>query len=155
MAKGKFTGGRQWRPGESGNKRGGTPMPPDIREARKMTQYELERILNRYMDMHPTEVAAILESPPTHLRMIELVVASIVFKAAQGGDPVRLDFLLNRTIGKIRERVEVDVVREKLQAMSKQELIERMEADLMRLKQSQAEETLDVTANCLPPRDGS
>jgi len=39
--------------------------------------------------------------------MLELMLASIIHKAVVMGDQTRLDFILNRLIGKVKEQLEI------------------------------------------------
>ncbi len=105
MAKGKKTGGKNWQPGQSGNPKGSEGFPVDLKVARKLTQVELERCINKYMNLSHGELLAELENPAT--TMLEKMIASIVDQSVSKGDQLRLDFILNRVIGKVQERIEV------------------------------------------------
>lgn len=104
MAIGKKTGGRPFVKGQPGGP-GKPRTPEDIKEARKLTQIELERAVNKYLYLSRAELKAAIEQPGTP--MLDLMIASIVAQAAQKGDQVRLDFILNRIIGKVQDRLEV------------------------------------------------
>lgn len=104
MAKGKKTGGRDFLPGQSGNPNGQPKVPQEIKDARQLTKLELERLLNKYMVMTKDEVQEALKNPATPA--LELMIGSIVAKAVSGGDDKRLNFLLERMIGKVKEKVE-------------------------------------------------
>jgi hypothetical protein len=92
-------------PGVSGNPSGRPKTPPDILEARKLTQNELERIVNKFLYLDRAAIAELVKTPGTP--MIELVVASILAQAAQKGDQQRLEFVLQRMIGKVKDQIEV------------------------------------------------
>lgn len=104
MAKGKKTGGRDWKPGESGNLNGAPGYPKDIRESRKLNQQELERTINRLIYLTPAELRAVLDNPPT---MFEQVVGNIIALAGEKGDHQRLEFILQRMIGRVTDKIEV------------------------------------------------
>jgi hypothetical protein len=123
MAKGKKTGGRDFAKGVSGNPKGGPGLPKDVKEARKLTQGELERAVNRYLHLSRGELKAAIEAPGTP--MIEIMIASIIAQAATKGDQMRLDFILNRIIGKVQDRVEV--------TMPKPFIIERKDGSTVEL----------------------
>lgn len=95
----------RFKPGQSGNPGGKVKLPEDIKEARKLNQVELERIINKYLAMDRGAVKAAISSESTP--MMELMVASIVAQAAQKGDHQRLDFVLNRLVGKVKDQIEV------------------------------------------------
>ena len=99
---------KRFKPGQSGNPGGRPKVPGDILEARKLNQAELERIINKYLYMDRESVKAAISSPTTP--MMELMVASIVAQAAQKGDQQRLDFVLNRIVGKVKDQLEVKQV---------------------------------------------
>lgn len=103
MAKGRKTGGRNFRKGQSGNPKGPIPLPEDIREARKVTQIDFERIANKYLFARKDEIAKASADPNTPV--IELMISSIIHKAVVEGDERRLEFLLSRLIGKIVQPV--------------------------------------------------
>lgn len=105
MAKGQKTGGRNWKPGQSGNPKGGVGLPKDIREARKLGQIELERLVNKYL--YGSKAALQEAKANSETPMIELMIASIVEAAAEKGDQLRLEFILNRIIGKVKDQLEV------------------------------------------------
>ncbi len=93
----------RFKPGQSGNPGGKAKLPEDIKEARSLNQIELERIINKYLYMDKDEVKASIQAPGTP--MMELMVASIVAQAAQKGDHTRLEFVLQRMIGKVKDQI--------------------------------------------------
>lgn len=97
---------KPFKPGQSGNPGGKAKLPEDIREARKLNQIELERVINKYLYLGHEDFEAEIKRPG--VPMLELMLASIVKAAAQKGDQLRLDFILNRVIGKVKERIEVE-----------------------------------------------
>ena len=104
MAKGRKTGGRNFKKGQSGNPRGPEPLPEDIKAARKINVVEFERIVNKFLFASKGEVIKVTADPNTPV--LELMVGAIVHKAVIEGDERRLDFILNRLIGKVKEQVE-------------------------------------------------
>lgn len=96
----------RFKKGQSGNPGGKPKAPDDIIHARKLNQIELERIVNGYLFKTRNEVTESLKNPSTG--MMELMVASIMGKAVQLGDASRLEFILNRLLGKVVDKVQVD-----------------------------------------------
>ncbi len=85
---------------------GGRPkLPDDVREARRLSQVELERAINRHLFMTPAALKVAQGDPKT--TMLEQIVIGLLIKAVSLGDPYRLDLILNRLIGRVVERVEV------------------------------------------------
>ncbi len=104
MAKGKKTGGKDFTAGQAGGP--GRPiLPIDIKQARELNKESLERLLNRYIYMTPGEIGASLSNANTPY--IDRIVAQILMQAAEKGDHQRLDFILTRLVGKVKEQVEV------------------------------------------------
>lgn len=95
----------RWKPGQSGNPAGGPALPPEVKEARRLNQKELELSLNRWLFATAEESAAAKTDPTTP--MVDRVVIALLSTAAEKGCPQRLDLLLNRLIGKVVDRIEV------------------------------------------------
>ncbi len=70
-----------------------------------MTQIELERVINSLLFLDREALQAKIKDPKTP--MIEMIAASIMAQAAQKGDHQRLDFILQRMIGKVKDQLEV------------------------------------------------
>lgn len=99
MPKGKKTGGRNWKKGQSGNPRGPAVAPPDIRGARALTRVEFERVANKFLFSKKEEFQAAVRDPETP--MLEMMIASIIQKGVIEGDERRMNFLLDRMVGKV------------------------------------------------------
>ena len=78
---------------------------PDINYARTMTAIEFERIVYSYMNMTLTQLKEIKNNPDT--KVADQMVISIMIAAAEKADQGRLEFLLQRTIGKVVDKHEV------------------------------------------------
>lgn len=94
---GRFSKTNQPDKSQSGNR-----LPQDLRMANKLTEANLRGIVNKLLWMTKDQLQAHVKNP--RVPMIELTVASIIHKAAVQGDERRLDFILNRMIGRVRER---------------------------------------------------
>lgn len=105
MAKGKKTGGRDWKPGQSGNPAGRAKLPAWMRESRSMNKEKFHGLLNEYIHRPATELVEIMKDPTTPT--LELMVIKVVMEAIKHGDEKKLGFLLDRLIGKVREEVHV------------------------------------------------
>lgn len=103
--KGVFGGpATQFKKGVSGNPGGRRKLPEEVRIAKQMTQNELILIFNRLMFMTEAQIREHLQNAKTPI--FERAICKVLNKADQYGDPGRLEFLLNRTIGKVTDRIE-------------------------------------------------
>lgn len=105
MAKGKKFGGRDFKKGQSGNPNGAPRIPEDIKIMRKLTRIEFDRIVNKFLYSDKAEISRISSDPKTPL--MELLIASIIHKAISQGDERRLNFFLDRLLGKVKDQVEM------------------------------------------------
>jgi len=124
LAKGKKTGGRDFaKGGHQPANRGRPPsLPIDLKMANDLTKTKLRGILNKYLWMAHDEINLIIETKSAP--MIELVVAQIIVKAAVQGDSFRLNFILERMVGKVKEEIDLNTYHSKLQNMSDSEVID-------------------------------
>lgn len=107
MAHGRKTGGRNFQKGQSGNPKGMNSK--GITEARKLNKALVTELLNKFINMPTCDLVDFVRrntkeqgSDPT----IETLVASILIKAINEGDQARLNFILDRLIGKVTDKVE-------------------------------------------------
>lgn len=106
MTKPRNTKGlKPFKPGQSGNPGGRPKTPEDLREGRKLNQHELERVINKLLYLDKGQLQEVVRNPETP--MLELIAASILAQAAQKGDQQRLEFVLQRMIGKVKDQLEV------------------------------------------------
>lgn len=107
MTHGRKTGGRNFQKGQSGNPKGMNSK--GITEARKLNKALVTELLNKFINMPTCDLVDFVRrntkeqgSDPT----IETLVASILIKAINEGDQARLNFILDRLIGKVTDKVE-------------------------------------------------
>lgn len=113
MAKGRKTGGKDFTPGHD---RGGRPaLPDDVKQLKKLNVAEMERVLNNCLQMNRDQINEAQKNPDAP--MIELLVLSIISHGINKGDPMRLNFLLDRLIGKVKESHELDISERTLQIL--------------------------------------
>lgn len=93
-----------WQKGKSGNPNGRPKLSQEIKESRLFNKIEVESLLNRYMKMPISDLLKIAEDQS--IPAIESVIAKVVALAAQQGDHLRFNFLLDRMIGKVKDQVE-------------------------------------------------
>lgn len=87
---------KPWQPGQSGNLAG---KPKQL-----LTKDKVSSILGKFSNMTRDELQDVVKDPKS--TMLEIMIASVIVKAAESGDYSRLDFLLSRSIGKVKEEIE-------------------------------------------------
>jgi hypothetical protein len=107
MANPTGKGGKKFKPGQSGNPRGRQPLRPDLRRIQLMTADDSKRLLQKLMDLPKQSLEDLAADPSTPA--MDLMVIQIILKAVQDGDHARLNFLFDRTIGKVLDKKEIEV----------------------------------------------
>lgn len=97
VGKGKPPIHTRFQPGKSGN--------PNGRSKSLLHRDEIENILGRLARMSRAQLKEYEDNPNTP--MIEVTIAAVIRQAAASGDASRLQFLLDRTIGKVVDKAEV------------------------------------------------
>lgn len=103
MAKGKKTGGRDFKKGQSGNPRGPKPMPVEERMKMRLTQTLFLVTANKYLFSTKNEIRDIVNDPNTIA--LDLAVVSWIHEAIKG-DGRMLELLVSRLIGKVTTPIE-------------------------------------------------
>ena len=85
-------------------KKSSRALPPEIKELRQAHAREFEAVIYRNMGLTKQEILAKLNDPLTPA--LDLVFLSVLQKAIVQGDHQRLNFLMERTVGKVIEKVE-------------------------------------------------
>ncbi len=96
----------RFKPGKSGNEGGRPKVPEDIKECRKISQFEFERLVNKYLFLSDSETKEDLARPEA--TNFERLVGGIIQKAISKKDEKKAEWILARTLGKMRERLEVE-----------------------------------------------
>jgi len=94
-----------WKPGQSGNPKGKPPTPKDLRDARKLNAIEVSRILNKFSNLTTDELREKMMSLDTPA--LELMIGKVMLECMKSGDDKRLNFILDRMVGKVTEKMEV------------------------------------------------
>ncbi len=95
----------QFKKGYSGNPGGRDKLPPEIREAKRLTRRSMEVALNKFLGWPTEKLAEFLRD--TNNTVIEMIIAKILIEALKRGDQIRLNFIFDRLIGKVKDEVEV------------------------------------------------
>lgn len=86
-------------------KKSSNALPVELKEARLQNANEFEESLYKYMGMSYPDLKQAFKDVNTCAR--DLAVIQILMKAIKDGDYRCLDFLLDRTIGKVKQNLEL------------------------------------------------
>lgn len=101
MAKGFKTGGRNIKKGQVLNPNGRPRVPEYVKSARKLTQVKFAEVLYKYINATFEDLKEVIENPKTP--SLDLIVVKVLTEAIKHGDEKRLNFILERMIGKVKE----------------------------------------------------
>lgn len=99
----------RFKPGQSGNPNGRPPMPKEINRFKKLTIEELEELGSVLMRSTKAEIDDILKDPAES--QIRVIVAKALMLAASEGNFNMLDSILNRVIGRPKEKIDLTVTK--------------------------------------------
>lgn len=102
----------QFKPGQSGNPNGRPPAPATIRAMKSWNQVKFAELLNEYVELTQDQLAEKLKSGGC--TMLEEMIMSIMLHAKKKGDHQKMEFLLNRLIGKVPNEIDVTTKGDKL-----------------------------------------
>lgn len=97
-----------WKPGQSGNPSGRPPLPPEVKEAKRLNKATLETIVNTYLFMPLELLRGKLED--RSLPAVECWMISIIYKGLMSGDWGGFEWIAQRLVGKVKETIEVSAV---------------------------------------------
>lgn len=86
----------KWQPGQSGNPSG---KPKNL-----LTKDRVAKLMSEMSDFSPAELKDVVKGN----NALKAMVAAIMLKAIETGDPSRLDFVLNRSVGKPKDTMEIE-----------------------------------------------
>lgn len=86
-------------------KKSSNALPPELKNARLENANKVEATLYKYMSSPIEVLQAVMKDPTTP--SIELIVIKIITEAIKTGDQQRLNFLLDRTIGKVTDKLDI------------------------------------------------
>lgn len=123
--------------GQSGNPAGKAKMPEELQKANKLSAKKFIEYVNRYINMDREEIKEDMKRPQA--TMLELLVGGMISRAVSQQDPVRANFILDRTIGKVIDKMEIEIV------VPKPTIIQRHDGSQVELgHQLLAENTIDA-----------
>lgn len=109
MPPGKKFGGRDFKkgnPGGPGRRKGFSPIPPAIKEAKRLTAQLFQDTVNKLTSMSKDEIEEFIVSKDA--TMLDRMVAGQI-KAAVSGKSTPVTLLLDRTVGPVKQQFHVQV----------------------------------------------
>lgn len=114
MAYGFKSGGRKFKKGESGNPNGRPKLPRELRHCMNMNKIKFAELLVKYLDYSLEDLKKVKSEKETP--SLDRIVISIILNAIKKGDEKRLDFLMNRIIGKSESKIDITTGGESLKS---------------------------------------
>ena len=108
MAIGKKTGGRPFPKGNNLNPLGAGAHDKEKKQLKQLTEVQLKEIMTMILTADITSVSAVLKNPKS--TTLQVWLASAAVKAINKGEVGPLQFLLDRLLGKVKDKVEHSVV---------------------------------------------
>lgn len=123
MAPGRKTGGRNFKPGVITNPAGRPKVPPELRELKRLNSVEFHETVVRLTRMTHQELQEYAKSGTA--TMLELMIVGQI-QASVKGKTSPLSLLLERTVGPVKQIVELSANVEIVSAEQAQRMAERM-----------------------------
>ncbi len=106
--------GKPFEPGKSGNPKGRTPVPPELKAIKKLNAERFEKAVNKLTSMTLKELSAYIGNPSKgqmgnpECDMLERMIAGQINSGMKGKtQPVA--FLCDRTMGPVKQHMQLDV----------------------------------------------
>jgi hypothetical protein len=95
------TGGRDWKPGQSGNPKGPPAIDKHVREVKNLSAEEYLELASFLLRATDSDIEQVLSNPDSP--KLEKIFAQVLKTTQETGSMSQLDLILNRLIGKPRE----------------------------------------------------
>lgn len=109
MARGRKTGGRDFKPGQSGNPNGKPKMSPEFKALKCLTASEYNKLVSSAFTLKDNEIQSLLDDP--NISSLHKAFAHAVLIGRMTGDLNRLNYITDRVFGKVKEKIEVKQVK--------------------------------------------
>lgn len=93
------------KPGEVRNPTGRPKIPAALKELKRMSRLDFELKVTKYMNATMTDLKDVVLNPQTGA--VDRILAQSYLDMAKHGDRARLEYDLNRILGKVKEEVEI------------------------------------------------
>ncbi len=94
----------KFKPGQSGNPGGRSPLSPELKAIKPFSQNEIARVISKYGRMLVIQLTALLENDSS-MTVMDRAIAGMFMKAIEHRDFTALNFLLDRAVGKVPQNV--------------------------------------------------
>lgn len=95
----------RWKKGQSGNPTGRRKLPVSLKGVSELTAEEIKRTIAKHFRMDKEELAKVLQNAKSP--SLDLIIASTIAKAIKDGDISRAEYLFMRSLGKVKDVMEV------------------------------------------------
>lgn len=101
----------RFKKGQSGNPTGANQFTKEMRAVRRLAAAEVAEIGTLIVSKNATKLKAILSdaknNPESKHSALKVWMAAIALKGITKGDPNAMDVLLNRVVGRVKEKIEL------------------------------------------------
>lgn len=108
MAKGKKTGGRNWKKGVSANPLGARAHNQEVKKIRRLTNDQIAEVGSVILENDPDTLKKLIKKTKGQTTL-QWWIANTAYWAGKRGDGYMLNTLLDRISGKIKETKEIDL----------------------------------------------
>lgn len=105
MAKGKKTGGKNFKPGVVTNPDGRPPLSPELKQMRTLTYDQVSEIASIVINGKRDELQQILVNP--NATVLQQIMAKAAINALATGNMGTINAFLDRIVGKARQSIEL------------------------------------------------
>ncbi len=95
----------RWKKGQSGNPTGRRKLPVSLRSVAELSADEIKRTIAKHFRMNKETLIKVIQNPASPA--LDLVVASTIAKAIKDGDIAKAEYLFMRSLGKVKDVMEV------------------------------------------------
>lgn len=121
-------GGRRFSKEYQPENRGRKKIPDEVRALRELTQETFSSVVSTYLLMPTRNVQLAKEN--SELTAVERLVVAIILEGIDKADPARLECLLQRAIGKVKEEIDINKYQRLVDKMGMDELLVTSQAAL-------------------------
>lgn len=113
----------RFKPGQSGNPNGRPPVSAEVKRIRKLTNNEIKDVGTLLLEGRESELEEMIKDDETPI--LKKFMANVCLIGMKSGDEKRLNAILDRIVGKVKDVVQVE--------LPKPTIIERHDGSTMEL----------------------